>query len=374
MMTSRERLMRIFRNEEIDRPALKLWGQGIDNSGLLHPDYMPVSQLALELSDIFTGSGSEFDILYGKNCKEMVRTEDRDTDQETWKDRHTYYTTPKGELHAVYRYSTIGEPGYAMKYAVTTEEDIEKILSVDYAPFEFDSSAFFEMDRRTGDKGVCLFNLHHAAYAFYMLTGSENLAFLSVDSRELVDEAIRTFASRIKAHVKDALNAGIKAPFGWVGPELMIPPLMSYKDFDDFALKYDSEICDEIHNGGGYVWVHCHGKVATLLDRYIDMGVDVLNPLEPPKNGDVDMNEIVAKYGNKIGLEGNIEIQDIIESDEDTLKHLIKECIDAGKKSGRFILCPSAGYNEYINPSKRYIDNLITYLRYGYEQVNAIGG
>ena len=124
-----------------------------------------------------------------------------------------------------------------------------------------------------------------------------------------------------------------------------------------------------IHNHGGYVWVHCHGKVANFIDDFIDMGTDVLNPLDPPKNGDVHMRELVNKYGNRIGLEGNIEIQDIIQSDAAHLRELIDACVDAGKDSGRFIPCPSAGYMEYARPAERYIESLKFYINYGYEAV-----
>ena len=99
------------------------------------------------------------------------------------------------------------------------------------------------------------------------------------------------------------------------------------------------------------------------------MGVDVLNPLEPPKNGDIDMNDIIARYGSRIGWEGNIEIQEILLSSKERIAALIDECVLAGAKSGRFILCPSAGYMEYPRPTEQYIDNLLFYLQYGSEAV-----
>jgi uroporphyrinogen-III decarboxylase len=99
------------------------------------------------------------------------------------------------------------------------------------------------------------------------------------------------------------------------------------------------------------------------------MGVDILNPLEPPKNGDIDLEAAIAKYQNRIGWEGNIEIQEILQASPERLKELIEKCVDAGSKSGRFILCPSAGYMEYPFPDERYISNLLLYLEYGYECV-----
>ncbi|MDD4774029.1 MAG: uroporphyrinogen decarboxylase family protein [Eubacteriales bacterium] len=371
-MTSRERLMRIFKGEQTDRPALKLWGAGKYSKGdrLLHPDYAPVAAKASEITDLFGGSGSAFDIYYGKNGAGMVSSETRETGQEAWRDNHITYRTPEGELHAIHRWSTVGEPGYVLEYAVKDASDLKKLLSIPYEPFDFaDNHAAAEA--AMGDRGVVCFGLDHAAYAVHRMTGSETLAFLSADDRGLLDEVISAYSDRIIAHVENALRCGIRAPFAWVGPELFIPPLMSPRDFDDFVLKYDRPLCDLIHNGGGYVWVHCHGKTGCLIDRFIDMGVDILNPLEPPKNGDVILRDVVKKFGNRIGLEGNIEIQDILLAPRDELGALIDECVDAGRESGRFILCPSAGYAEYPRPTAHYIDNLMFYLNYGYEKVTA---
>ena len=144
---------------------------------------------------------------------------------------------------------------------------------------------------------------------------------------------------------------------------------MRPEDFQEFVHHVDKPICDLIHNAGGHVWVHSHGKVAQLIDSYIDMGVDVLNPLEPPKNGDVCMEEIVARYVNRIGWEGNIEIQELLLSSPDRIRALIDECVALGSPSGRFILCPSAGFNEYPFTTQEYVDNLLLYLQYGLEAV-----
>ena len=146
---------------------------------------------------------------------------------------------------------------------------------------------------------------------------------------------------------------------------------MSPLDFEEFVYRWDKPLCDDIHEGGGYVWVHCHGKVANFIDKYIQMGVDILNPLEPPKNGDIHLSSIISQYGNRIGWEGNIEIQDILQNDTDTLKQKICACVEQGQASGRFILCPSGGYMEYPFPDKRYIDNLMVYLQYGLQCVEA---
>ncbi len=369
-LTSHERIMRIFQNREIDRPAFKLWGAGLNTNMLLHPAYRSVTELAAETTDIFGGVGFAFDIYAGKNIDRYVERYIMDTDQPDWKHKHTLFHTPKGDLHMVERISTKGDPRFIIEHMVKEPEDIDKLLSMEYEPYQFNRSGYDNAATYIGDRGVVMIGLAHAAYAVQTLLGSERLAYFSIDERESLHHLIKTYADRLLAHTNAILDLGIDEPiFSWVGPELYLPPLMGIDDFEEFIHDMDKPIGDAIHNAGGHVWVHSHGKVAKFIDSFIDMGVDVLNPLEPPKNGDVDMNEIIARYGNRIGWEGNIEIQEILLSSEERLASLIDECVSAGNKSGRFILCPSAGYMEYPCPSEHYINNLMFYLQYGLKAV-----
>ena len=377
-LTSRERIMRIFQNKEIDRPALKLWGAE-PNQGLLHPAYKPVCELAVEKSDIFAGFWCDMNIYCGKYADQLVVKEYKATEQPMWQDLHTTFHTPKGDLHGIERISTIGEPSYTMEYMIKEPEDFEKLLSMPYLQNDFNRTRFLEKKALVGDRGIVMISMDQAGYALQRLIGSENLALFSFDCRKMVDEALSVFAGRILDYTKAILETeifvsdepGVKAPFMWVGPEVYIPPLMAPQDFEDFIFKKDKPIYDAVHHAGSYVWLHCHGKVANFVERYIDMGVDVLNPLEPPKNGDINLKKIIEQFGSRIGWEGNIEIQDIIQAEPEQLKMLIGACVEAGNTSGRFILCPSAGFMEYPQPSEAYINNLLLYLNHGYECVEA---
>ena len=167
---------------------------------------------------------------------------------------------------------------------------------MEYEPYALDRSKYDEAVMQMGDRGVAMIKMTHAAYAVQTLMGSETLAYFSIDEREKLSELIRIFADRVLAHTKAILDLGIKDPvFHWVGPEVYLPPLLRADDFEEFVHDMDKPIGDAIHNGGGYLWGQSHNKVANFIESFIDMGVDVLNPLEPPKNGDIDLNEIVAR-------------------------------------------------------------------------------
>ncbi|GHT99711.1 hypothetical protein FACS1894142_7600 [Spirochaetia bacterium] len=366
-LTSRERLTRIFRGEEIDRPALKLWGF-YHGQGMLHPDYEPVYRRAAELSDWFAWAESPFDMAAGQNTEKLI-TREYKPHSDLWKELVITYHTPKGNLTEREMVSTINAPGYTMEHAIKEPEDLTALLSMPYEPFPFQAEHYFNTEAQIGDKGVTMFGLNHAAYFLHRLMGSETLAFFSMDCRDLLHRAAAVFADRLRQHVQSAIDAGVRGIFSWVGPEVFLPPLMAPKDFEDFVFNYDKPLCDLIHNAGGHTWVHVHGKVNNFIEGFIEMGIDVLNPLEPPKNGDINMSNLVKKYGSRMGWEGNIEIQEIIQAEPDRLISLIHECVEAGAPSGRFILGPSAGYMEYPFPEPGYIRNLLIYLEEGYKEV-----
>ena len=369
LLTSKERIMRIFENKQIDRPAIKLWGAWKYQEGdeLLHPSYEPIARKASDITDLFIYARSPYNMYCGKN--ESISSEYVEIGDPLWVQRHNIYHTPMGDLRHVQMISKVGEPGYTIEYPVKEPDDLKKILSIPYTPYDYSDNIQKHQDLLK-DRGVVMLTIDHIGYSLQRLTGSENLALFSFDCRELVLEVLDVFAKRLYEHVRTAINNGVRVPFSWVGPELLTPPLMTDHDFDEFCFNYDKPICDMVHNAGSYVWMHCHGKVRKLLERYIKMGIDILNPLEPPKNGDVDMAEVAKTFKGRIGLEGNIEMQDILLEDTDILRESIRSCVEAGKESGRFILCPSSGFMEYPKPTQHYINNLMTYLDYGYECVN----
>jgi uroporphyrinogen-III decarboxylase len=125
-------------------------------------------------------------------------------------------------------------------------------------------------------------------------------------------------------------------------------------------------VIDAVHEGGSHVWVHCHGRMGPVLERFADMGVDVLNPLEPPPMGDVTLRESFDRLDGRMGIEGNIETHDIMRMEPEKFRRLVAETVEAGRGE-RFILCPSSGYMENPQPTDRQIQNLLTFVHYGVE-------
>ena len=379
-LTNRERLMRIIQGgKDIDRPALKLWGlepcqeavnEQYASSAINHKAYEQVTKLALETTDIF----GQLSINVHSHCgileKECVYEYDEPCEIPNWRQVRTVMKTPLGDLTSLRRVSTIGEPEYKLEYFVKEPDDVRKLLSAPYEPYPFDPTRFNAIDAAVGDRGITILGLPYPGGLLYNACGSEMMALIMMDEPELMDEAINLYTQRAHGLLEDVIRQGLKPVYCVIGPELLIPPLMNMDGFRRYAVESNRKLYARMRESGGHIWMHCHGKTAKLLDDFIGLGVGAINPLEPPPNGDVDMFEIAKKYGGRIALEGNIEIQEIIQAEPEHLRTLMEECVAAGAPTGRFILCPSAGYKEYVFPSERYIQNLMLYLEYGLELVN----
>jgi uroporphyrinogen decarboxylase len=54
------------------------------------------------------------------------------------------------------------------------------------------------------------------------------------------------------------------------------------------------------------VFMHCDGRVGEMVEEYIDIGVDILNPVQPECN---DLGEIADRFGARLSFWGGIGTQ-----------------------------------------------------------------
>jgi len=368
-MTRRERLIRLFKGEAVDRPGIKLWSL-TSGQTLLHPDYRPVYELGMQVTEIFDGGSCPFNCVLGYEHGRI--SQERRQISEEWDEDITTLETGGKKLRSVYRRSRENKPGYTMEHFVKDEDDLLAILNMPYNTYPADLARYGQAVARVGDDGIAMYGLTHPAYAMYDLMGSETLAYMTVESHSLLERTVELFSDRLLAHVGKLLDAGLVRDgeflaFGWVGPELFIPPLISPSDFDCFCSAYDKKLIDLIHDAGAYAWVHCHGKVRDFLKRFVSMGCDMLNPIEPPPMGDVSLREAFSIVGGKMALEGNIQIGDIMTATPDEIRFLVDRALSECDE--RFVLGLTTGYMEAPIPPATMIDNLMLYLRYGYERL-----
>jgi uroporphyrinogen decarboxylase len=87
--------------------------------------------------------------------------------------------------------------------------------------------------------------------------------------------------------------------------------LFSTAMWDDFFGENIRRLCDLAHAHGLYVMMHSCGSVAPLLDRLIEAGVDMLDPVQTSAAG-MEPESLMRGYGDRLIFHGGIDTQHVL--------------------------------------------------------------
>lgn len=341
-MTERERMLAAFRREEPDHfpihvRGVRAWDERWCESR--HESYRPIIEAVREHGayELGTGLGGG-ELLTSHPIDTSVESEDAGD----WIIHRTTIETPGGQLTCARKSSTRGLPGLQTEYFVKTLDDLDAMLSIPYEPVRPNMSQFAELDAEIGDRGIVMCALPVPIYRLALLTGSDRLAIWSITDRDRILAAVDVLLERTLDMLEWAIEQGVGPIFATAGEEFMTPPLAGPADFDEFVVKPGIPVRDRLREAGMLRHVHCHGPLNAILERFVALGADCLHPVEGPPLGDVTFEDAKRRIGDRVCLEGNIQIGDLYHDPTDELVEKVKRTIDAGAPGGGFILCPTA--------------------------------
>ncbi len=127
-------------------------------------------------------------------------------------------------------------------------------------------------------------------------------------------------------------------------------PLVSLDMFNDFIAPYLKELTDHIHNLGAYVMFHTCGMIFPFIERFIDIGIDILDPIQPiGKN--MKPENLVKSFKNRICFHGGIDIQNILPNGTpEDIQREVKHYTQTLGKNGGYICCPAHLFQPDIPP------------------------
>ena len=369
-MTSRERLERAIRCQPVDRTPLRIWGFD-HRQKQTEPSRERLAEIAREHQlDLINGwfPRPELGPFYSPPGLVRVETATAESSHEGFVEDIATYHTPGGKLEARHLRSLHGKPGYESKYLIETPGDAEKWLSIPRgSPAISNISSLSQARQELGDDGIVqVLPFSDPMYQINALTGSQIWAYWLKEERELLHRLVAETQARTIILLKALLAAGATGVFGYVGPELCIPPLASPRDFEDFVVRYDKPIHDLIHEAGGQVWVHCHGKMGPVLEKFAEEGVDCLNPLEPPPMGDITVAQARARVGDRMSFDGGLEVGDFELLSPARIGEMTEAAIEASQGRG-LILSPTSDFSHWPVLSERILENVRAFLAVGRE-------
>ncbi len=360
VMNSRERLLTALRGGRPDRVPIVVRGvnpyaKHMNWRGEADPSYRPLLDLVREHCDVehLWSAGRGFFL----NEVELALTSEV-KEQGGWRTAQQTLQTPRGPLTAVRQ---VGQDGYAshatLKHWIAEEEDVARFLSLPYEPAKPDLAPYHSAVAELGEHGYVLPYLDDPIGLVHALLGSETLAIWTVQAPHLLQRLLAAMAERLHAYLQALLEAGVQPVVGLQGAEAVLPPLVSPRLFDELVLRYDAPLVDLAHRYGCLVVMHCHGPLNAVLERFADMGLDALHPIEAPPMGDVTLAGAKSRIGDAVCLMGNIQIGDIMERERATIVEQTRAAVRAAAPGGGFVLTLTATPFERVL-SARTRDNL----------------
>ncbi len=339
-MTSKERLLAVFRHEVPDRVPISTYemvGHDVKSWYNTQPSYASLMQVIREKTDCMYWCSVRWRDL----GKESV------TERESWREGDRAYSkvtlhTPKGDLTATYMQEDGLFTTWTTEHILKDLDDLEKWLSIPYEPGPVDVSHILAESERMGDRGIMVVDVDDPICAMAELFEfGEFLIQTSINPKAIL-YAMDVLIERDLAILKEALEKGAGPAWRLVGPEYGTPPYLPVEAFRMFVADYDRRIIELIHEYGGYVRLHSHGRVRDLLPVFIEMGADGTDPVEAPPGGDVELAEAKRIVGNALALFGNIQLRDLEYLEPDEIERVVVKCMDAAKAGGGYAIMPTA--------------------------------
>lgn len=306
--------------------------------------------------------------IYPFNCLLLMPEKYIERKDEIQKDANTKEQTaiihaPHGDLYSVTQkirgVNTIWNTGYPVR-------NIEDLRNLACVPFEVDYEAidrqfqqFNKLYTEVGDKGIIQVILNSPIKVVSGCMPLDTFLELSVVEEDyfhellemIVDRYLKVFQAIFDRHDYDAV-------FWLCGSEQCTPPLMNPSAFDKFVVPYDKKLVDFLKSRGKLVGCHCHGKTKHALGCMIEAGYQATDPVQPPPQGDLSIDEAVEIVDGKMTLIGNLEFPEI---EYRETAYMIQKTLDVLKHKDKRIVLGAAAAPISLSTG-HYIDNYYAIL------------
>jgi uroporphyrinogen decarboxylase len=142
-------------------------------------------------------------------------------------------------------------------------------------------------------------------------------------------------------------------------------PLIGLDLYREFYASHHMRFINLCREFGIKVFHHDDGSCREFLPLLVDMGIDVLNPVQWKCPG-MDMNELKAEYGDRICFHGGIENQEILPfGTPDDVRREVWHCIDALAADGTGYILASCHNMQVNTPVENIIAMYDEAWRYG---------
>ena len=318
LMTRRERLMATLRGEPVDRPAVSFYEIGgwemapndDEYSVWTDPSWRPLVDLALAETDLLRLVGARWQGVRDTELSEL-------TTRETWTEEDSRFTRTTIDaggrtLTSLTRRNRDTETTWTLKHLLKDREDAEAYLRLpEPGVGQVDVSPILAEEAKLGDSGIVCVEFGDPICSAASLFSMADYTVIALTEPTFFHRLLERFARTMVPRCAQLAEACPGRLWRICGSEYASEPYLPPRLYEEYVVRYTGQLVHAIQEHGGYARIHSHGRLRGILPLIAKMGIDALDPLEPPPQGDMELWEIAEALGSQTVLMGNIEAADI---------------------------------------------------------------
>jgi hypothetical protein len=344
-VNSRERLLTAFAHKPPDRCPTYIWINDDAMQGLVEHLGVGSSREAEEVLRIdkwhSVGSDATYPddyVAYPDDYRERIVA----WVPSVYRDNPGFQITGNGRVARIhegvhYLEDTVWNP----LQEAETEDDLDAYPFIQEAWIQLPDDLEQEIQSYKDVGYVVQAGLSHPFKSAWLLRGMRDVLMDYLIRPELIRELYDRMYRLVVAIAKRLVEAGVDV-IQIVGDlaiqnSLIMSP-HTWRDFHKWRLENMISQLKGI-NPDLKFYMHSDGNVSAIIQDLIDVGVDILNPIQPEC---MDPVEIKGRYGDRLTLHGAVSLQRTLPfgSPQD-VKHEVRYLVENCNVSGGFVLGPS---------------------------------
>lgn len=240
----------------------------------------------------------------------------------------------------------VGDFGYPIRHPLADVSSVAEVNAYPYwpTPEMWDYDQYAEDCRKFEEYAVL-----GGAWSWFFeagceLVGMDRFFYLMADKPEVAQailEKTTSFMERTSEIMFEKAGRHIDICFTGDDYGFQCGPMMGRRMFHQFVRPYLQRIYDVGRGNGKLVMHHSCGSVASLIPTFLEMGLNILEPIQVKAAG-MDPVELAKKYGGKLCFHGSIDTQGTLPfGTPDDVRREVRLRVETFKPYGGFTIAPS---------------------------------
>ena len=182
----------------------------------------------------------------------------------------------------------------------------------------------------------------------WMLLGLEQFCFALAEQPDLIGEIFQRVGT-IQCTVLRKVLKEVPVVAVWYGDDLAYTEssMVSPKVYRKYLFPWMEQLAAIAHEAGLPLIFHSDGKLWDVIPDLIALGVNALHPIEPKA---MDINQVKARFGDKLALIGNIDMNLLALGTPEQVREQVRQRIKDIAPGGGYAVGANPGIADYVRP------------------------